>query len=162
MKEPDNLIQDQVYINNSNIIQNNMALMQVSKSLCKIFIKEQMPSGFLIKFFKGDKDFFCLMTNEHCITKDMVSHNEKFLFFFDSEAETREIILDPNERYIKDFTSVGIDAIVIEILPKEDIPKGYFLLTDLNYLYNSNELINKKLQYYNFQKVNLVTLLEKY
>ena len=82
MKEPDNLIQDQVYINNSNIIQNNMALMQVSKSLCKIFIKEQMSSGFLIKFFKGDKDFFCLMTNEHCITKDMVSHNEKFLFFF--------------------------------------------------------------------------------
>ena len=85
------------------------------------------------------------MTNEHCITKDMVSHNEKFLFFFDSEAETREIILDPNERYIKDFTSVGIDAIVIEILPKEDIPKEYFLLTDLNYLYNSNKLINKKI-----------------
>ena len=69
----------------------------------------------------------------------------KISLFFDSDAETREIILDLSERYIKDFTSVGIDAIVIEILPKEDIPKEYFLLTDLNYLYNSNKLINKEI-----------------
>ena len=143
MEEQNNLIQNQAYIDNSNIIPNDIPLLQALPSLCKIFIKEQISSGFLIKFFKGDKDFFCLMTNEHSITKDMVAQKEKFRFYFKNEDETREIILDPSERYIKDFTCVGIDAIVIEILPKDDIKNDNFLLANLDYLYNSNELINK-------------------
>ena len=143
MEEQNNLIQNQAYIDNSNIIPNDIPLLQALPSLCKIFIKEQISSGFLIKFFKGDKDFFCLMTNEHSITKDLVAQKEKFRFYFKNEDETREIILDPSERYIKDFTCVGIDAIVIEILPKDDIKNDNFLLANLDYLYNSNELINK-------------------
>ena len=41
---------------------------------------QQIPntsgSGFLIKLFKGTKDFFCLITCEHVIKKEMVN-NEK-------------------------------------------------------------------------------------
>ena len=83
------------------------------------------------------------MTNEHSITKEMVAKKENFFFYFNNEEELREIILDSNERYIKDFTSIGIDVIVIEILPEENIPKEFFLLTNLNYLYNYDELLNK-------------------
>ena len=44
--------------------------------------------------------------------------------------------MNSNERYIKNFrhTHFGIDATVIEILPKDNIPKDYFLLTDINYM----------------------------
>ena len=141
--EDNDLFQDEALIKNSNIIQNNIPLLQASKSLCKILMNNKISSGFLIKFFRGSESFFCLTTNEHSITKTMVNQREKISFYFDNEAETREIILDPNERYIKDFRDIDLDVIVIEILPKENISKEYFLLTNLNYLNEPNELINQ-------------------
>ncbi len=50
-----------------------LTILRLSKSICKIDTKEQMSSGFLIKFFKGEEDFFCLMTNEHIITKELIT-----------------------------------------------------------------------------------------
>jgi hypothetical protein len=53
--------------------------------------------------------------------------------------------LNSNERYIKNFRDkyFGIDATIIEILPKDNIPKDYFLLPDINYMKKFNELIDK-------------------
>ena len=48
-------------------------VVKVSKSLCFIQTPNTSGSGFLIKLFKGTQDFFCLMTCEHVITKEMVN-----------------------------------------------------------------------------------------
>ena len=40
---------------------------------------------------------------------------------------------------------MNIDATVIEILPKDDIDKNYFLLPVIDYIYDYEELINKEI-----------------
>ena len=44
-------------------------LLKAVKSICKIEYDNHLGSGFLIKLFRGEEDFFCLITNEHVITK---------------------------------------------------------------------------------------------
>ena len=34
-------------------------------------------SRFFIKLYRGDNPFFCLMTNEHAINKDIIDSNKK-------------------------------------------------------------------------------------
>ena len=75
----------------------------------------------------------------------MVAKKENFLFYFDKEKQTREIKLDTNERYIKSFRDINIDAIVIQILPKDNIPSDYFLLPNIDYINNQNELLNEEI-----------------
>ena len=65
-------------------------IIQVSKSVCKIMDDNMISSGFLIKFFKGDKEFFCLMTNEHSITKEKINQKKKITFTFDYEKKNRK------------------------------------------------------------------------
>ena len=75
------------------------------------------------------------MTCEHVIKKEMVNQRNTIIFFYDSiNAKLKEIILNPDERLIQDFRNLNINemeynlnAIAIEILPKDDIPKEYFL-----------------------------------
>ena len=75
------------------------------------------------------------MACEHVIKKEMVNQRKTIIFFYDSiNAKLKEIILNPDERLIQDFRNLNInemeynlDAIAIEILPKDDIPKEYFL-----------------------------------
>ena len=96
---------------NSNDIQNesitsNPPLIQLPppvvlkplRSICKIDIANKLATGFLIKFFKGEKDFFCLMTNEHVITKDLIRRRKKISIYYDSESQLKEISLNPEER----------------------------------------------------------------
>lgn len=75
----------------SELYQNDISLMQASASLCKLVTNKKIASGFLIKLFKDQEDFFCLMTNEHVFREDMVTKKENFLFYFDNEKKTREI-----------------------------------------------------------------------
>jgi len=129
----------------SELYQNDISLLQASASLCKLVTNKKIASGFLIKLFKDQEDFFCLMTNEHIIREDMVAKKENFLFYFDNEKKTREIKLDADERYIKNFQDINIDAIVIEILPKDNIPSDYFLLPNIDYMNNQDELIDAEI-----------------
>ena len=115
------------------------------KSICKISKLNKISFGFLIKFFKNDKDFYCLMTNEHIITQEMINKKEKITFYYDNDKMVKEIFLNSNERYIRDFKDMNIDATVIEILPKDDIDKNYFLLPAIDYIYDYEELINKEI-----------------
>ena len=129
----------------SMLIRNDISLLQATVSLCKIITNGKIGSGFLIKLFKDEKDFFCLMTNEHVITKEMVENKDNFIFYFDNEKKTKEIKLDQNERYIKNFRDIKIDATIIEILPKDDISPDFFLLPNIDYMYNQKELINREI-----------------
>ena len=146
-------------INTSPIIPIPDTVITSTKSLCKILAGNQVSSGFLIKLFKGDQDFFCLMTNEHIITKDIIKNKEKIKFYYDNESKSKEINLNDKERFIKEFTDDGLDITVIEILLKDKIDERYFLLPCIDYMINYEGLINKeitiiqypggKLSYYN-------------
>ncbi len=91
----------------SRIYQADISLLQASASLCKLVTNEKVSSGFLIKLFKDQEYFFCLMANEHIIREDMVGKKENFLFYFDNEKQTREIKLDANERYILNIIDIN-------------------------------------------------------
>ena len=113
----------------STLFKNDISLLQATASLCKIKTNDKISSGFLIKLIKDKKYFFCLMTNEHVITKDMVENQESLVLYFDNEKKRKKIKLDQNERYIRDFRDMNIDAIIIEILPKDDISYDFFSFT---------------------------------
>jgi len=118
----------------------------VSKSFCKISTKDIMGSGFLIKLYKDQQDFFCLMTCGHVIKSDMIEQKKKIFFYYDSiAARLKEIELNQNERYIKNFSvsNDDIDITVIEILPKDNISPEFFLSPNLSYIYNFDDLKNK-------------------
>ena len=67
MKYKKSIIEERKTINSELI--SLESILDILKSICKIKISNTIGSGFLIKFFKGNKDFYCLMTNEHVITK---------------------------------------------------------------------------------------------
>ena len=136
-------IQKEILINNNQIIFIPLNLLKTFKSLCKIEYNDKIGSGFFIKLEKKNEDFFCLITNEHVITKDMIEKKEKITFYYDSEEKVKEIYLNRDDRIIKDFINMNIDITVIEILPDDNIKKKYFLLPDKNYINEFNELINK-------------------
>ena len=98
-----------------------------------------------MKLFKNDKDFFCLLTNADFITNEMINKKEKINIYYDNEQKLKEIYLNSNERYIKNFFDTGINAIVIEILTKDNIEKDYFLLPVIDYIYENNNLLNKEI-----------------
>ena len=127
-------IQEEALIKGNQLIQIPLNLLKTFKSLCKIEYKEKIGeeyknkigSGFLIKLEKRNEDFFCLITNEHVISKDMLKKKEKITFYFDGEEKENEIYLNRDERIIKDFINMDIDATVIEILPDDNIKKNIF------------------------------------
>ena len=69
-----NLIQNEGIVGNSKLKSLPPAnIMKLSKSICKIETSNNIVgSGFFIKFYKGEEDFFCLMTCEHIITNESI------------------------------------------------------------------------------------------
>ena len=117
------------------------SIVEASKSICKIIVNPQkLSSGFLIQLFKDVKPFYCLMTNEHSVSKDMVKGRKTISFYYNNQKEIGKIELNSEERFIKDFRDIKMDATVIEILPKDKIPQDYFLLPYIDYMGNYNEL----------------------
>ena len=69
---------------NSQIKKIDKCIYKVSRSICKIIIDNIIGSGFLIKLIKGNKDIYCLMTNEHIIKKEYIN-NKKIEIYYDNE-----------------------------------------------------------------------------
>ena len=87
--------QDKHPIKEENILNGKIPIklrnvVKVSKSLCFIQTPNTSGSGFLIKLFKGTQDFFCLITCEHVITKEMVNQRKTIKFYYDSLNEKIE------------------------------------------------------------------------
>ena len=142
---------------------------EAAKSLCQISTNNNLSSGFFIQLFKGEEQFFCLMTNEQVIKREMIEQKQKITILYEFEKRVKEIQLNPEERIIKDFKDIVMDAIVIEILPKDNIPQDYFLLPLLDYMDNYNKLIGQDIaiiQYsqrkmkYSFGKIKYITKLQ--
>ena len=120
-------------------------LLVASKSIIKIDISNKFYSGFLLKLFKDDQDFFCLVTTKEAITKELIERKEYIKFFYDDESKIKKISLNSEERLIKIFEDQEIDSIVIEILSTDGIEENYFLLPMINYLDELEELKNEEI-----------------
>ena len=90
----------------------------VSKSICKLKIENILPNGiqtifgtgFLLKFRIELEPFYCLISNEHVITKNIINNsNNNILIKYDSEFKIANIKLDKNIRYIKSFENIHLD-----------------------------------------------------
>ena len=113
------------------------SIFQISKSICKITTPRKQGTGFLIKFFKGEENFFCLMSCEHIIKDELIEKKEKISFSYDNDLKEKEIILDKNERIIKTFKKdIDIDAAIVEITKSDNIDEDYFLLPNISTIYD--------------------------
>ena len=127
-------------------------LLDIGKSICKIITLNYLGTGFFLKLYRRNKPFYCLMTNEHVITQNMITKQEKIKIIYDNQHKNFEINLDKNERYIQDFLYLGIDVTIIEILFKDNIPENYFLLPNLEYLNGYESFKGEKIYIFQFPK----------
>ena len=129
---------NEVEIKDKPIKEVDINLCEVTKSICKIIYDNKCGTGFLIKLFKEEKELYCLMSNEHVITKDMIESNKIITVYYNYEKKMIKLKLDKNERYIK--YNKDMDVTIIEILSEDNIKEKYFLLPDIN---NNINYINK-------------------
>ena len=144
IKESEDNGMNEKIIPGSNLIPLNPILDRY-KSVCKIKTFESQGSGFLIKLQTGNEDFFCLMTNEHVVTKSMIENKNTIRVYYDNEKEKIDIKLNPNERMIEIFTYLDIDLSVVQILFKDRISTQFFLLPSIYYMSNYNKLKNENI-----------------
>ena len=115
----------------------NICLKQIYKSICKIILPlpnyNNIVTGFLIKLYKGENPFFCLMTNDHLIDKEIIELNKPIEIYYDFQNKKNTIILNKNERFIQDYKDMNLDILIIEILNKDNINEDYFLLPYYDY-----------------------------
>ena len=125
-------------------LENLDIMIRLGRSICKICSNSNLGSGFFIKLEKGNNDFYCLMTNEHVISKEDVKNKEVMQIYYENQSKNVRIKLDKEERYIQDYKYLNIDIIVIEIIPTKDhIDYHYFLYPNLNYLKGYNQFEGK-------------------
>jgi hypothetical protein len=141
---------NQTLIADSKLIQIPKIFLQISKSICKIIIENNIGTGFLIKFLKGEENFYGLMSCEHVITKKLIEKKSKITFFYDNSKKMKEFELDTSKRYIKDFQDINIDATIVEILTTDNIIDDYFLLPNFEFMENLGELNNKLIQIFQY------------
>ena len=127
----------------------------VSKSICKIKIKigaeeGKLGTGFLLKCKIDQECFYCLMSNEHVISKNIMLNKSLIYIYYDSEFKVANLKLVEKERYIKNFRDIGFDITVVEILDKDGISKDYFLYPEREITYD--KLINSQIYIHNLLK----------
>ena len=116
---------------------------KVSKSICKIRIETSLETklgkGFLLRFPIDQEAFYCFVSNEHVISKDIINNEDYIYISYDSEFKSAKIKLDKNKRYIKSFKDIDIS--IVEIIEEDNIFRDYFLFPELEERIN-NGLIN--------------------
>ena len=135
---------NEVLRNGSHIEPVDSFLFDTCKSVCKIITSTQIGSGFLIKLFKGNSPFNCLITCEHVITDDIIK-SEEIDIFYNNQRNKFSIDLKKEKRFIQYYTIIEVDAISVEILPKDNIPDYFFLLSNLDYKFDFINLKNTEI-----------------
>ena len=153
-KNPQNLGESKILetLTKNELHRMDISLVEASKSLCKVITNYEIASGFFIQLFKGEEQFFCLMTCEHAVKREMVEQKQEITILYELEKQMKKIRLNPKERIIKDFKDITIDVTVIEILPKDNIPNNYFVSPLFDYRDNYNKLIGKEIAIIQYQK----------
>ena len=156
-KNKTNQRKNEVIIAGSEIRSIDSCLFEVCPSICKILYPTEKGikkgTGFLIKLYKENEPLFCLMTNDHVITKEVIEKKTEIEVFYYNEKKRIKIILDQKERLIHSYKDMDIDCIIIEILAKDNVYEDFFLLPNEEYNDNNfNELNNKKIYVVQFPK----------
>ena len=143
--------QNQLYIPNHPIIQINNQY-NIARSTIKIRLNNnEIGSGFLLKFIRNYKPFYCLMTNQHVISPYLVQNKSEILVKYDNEMFSILLKLDREERIIFCFEEVPMinaDVTLVEIIPKDNIQEQYFLMPNIDYSYLPNFIQNIKVVQY--------------
>jgi len=129
---------------NNGILPINPNLYDVCPSICRILYSNKIGSGFLIKLHLKDKPLFCLMTNGHVITEEMIKKKDKIDVYYDNQKERIKITLNKEERFIQNFIDIGLDYTVVEILPNDNVNEKYFLLPNIDYNGDNYKSLNNK------------------
>ena len=118
-------------INISQIIKTENQNDNISQSMCEIKLDTYNETikglGFLLKFWINHEIFYCLISNDNIIKKEIISNNNIISMHFNNELKSQNIKADDKKRYIKSFIDYGLDISVIEILNEDNISKDYFL-----------------------------------
>ena len=131
----------------------------VCKATIKLDLNDGLGSGFFIKLERNNKEFYCIMTNEHVITKEHINKKEEILINYDNEKKFLIIKLDKKERIIESFKeTLGLDITLVEILPKDKIDNSFFLTPNYNYTETYEEFINKDIEIVQYPKGNNLSL----
>ena len=149
----ENIIDNISSLNNLNSFDFKKFELDISKSVCQIEFKVKFGSGFLIKLEKGDMTFYCLMTCEHIINKNILKHEGSVTAYYNHGKNFFTININKAKRFMKEYTFIDIDAIVIEILPEDNIEETFFIKNNINYLYDS-ENPNKNIYIISYPKEN--------
>ena len=119
-------------------------LYEVCQSLCEInttnLNTKLVGLGFLIKLEIEKYPTLWLMTN---IKKEVLESNESIDFFYNIRKKNIKIKLEG--RYIEDYTYMGLDITIIQILSIDRIKEKYFLLPNIEYANDYNKLKNKNI-----------------
>ena len=138
----------EIIIKNSSFEKIDRNISNISKFICKIKIKTPKGTiygtGFLLRFYIEQEVFYCLISNEHVISKEIINNKNNVDISYDNEIKSVNIKLDSNKRYIKCFIDAGLDITIIEIIEEDNISKDYFLYPEVKKKIN-NKLINTQI-----------------
>ena len=155
-----NKFDNTLYLNNKNLVQkrNNEIIdinikingimskhkinLDIIKSICKIKFSGMILSGHLIKFEHKNKPIYSLITS-YCLNETIINSKETIEVYYDNDNQKVSITLDKEKRLIKIFTYIIIKITIVQILPEDNIEKNYFLLPNINYINNYDQLKNK-------------------
>ena len=88
-KDKSNVKQERIneVLGGNEIIKIDINIYNTVKSVCKIVTNSGIGTGFLIKLYKDDADFYCLMTCEHVVTKKKINSKEKIIIYYDDKIK---------------------------------------------------------------------------
>ena len=96
------------------LIQLDTDMIDATKSVCMIMTNKGNGTGFLLKTFKDNTELFFVITNEHVITKGMIEAKQKIIISYDKKNKTKEITLDKNKRFIKEYREKDLDITLVK------------------------------------------------
>ena len=136
---------------NSNKITINSChknLMQLEKCICRIANDNKINSlGFFLKLKKGKDLFYCLISCGDTITKQFIKDKQKIAIIYNFIYEKNKkvnIQLNKDERFIRAYTYLDIDATVVQIFPdKKEIEEQYFYEINETNILNNYDLLTK-------------------
>ena len=116
------------------------------ESVVRIEIKNPhiISTGFFIKINLKKKEYKFLFTCEHSIPKEIIDSKTKISIYYGRKNEEikKKIILDNDQRYIKQIKD--LDVTIIEIKEEDNIYENRFLHPDLNYKMGLEHYLNSQ------------------
>jgi len=100
MEDEKSIIEEILFNNNLIKVDNDY---NICKATIKIKLNIHIVSGFFIKLKRNYKDFYCIMTNQHVITPELINNKNEILIKYDNEKKYLIIKLDIKERIVQFF-----------------------------------------------------------